>query len=72
MYGYGRGWAFTKTGFVAEFGEANIHQALSSLTKAGKIRRVCRRVYDYPRYCELLDRKLSPDLDQVARTPRLD
>ena len=66
IYGRGRGWAFTKTDFVAEFGEANIHQALSRLTKAGKIRRVCRGVYDYPRYSELLDRQLSPDLDQVA------
>lgn len=66
IYGRGRGWAFTKTDFVAEFGEANIHQALSSLTKAGKIRRVCRGVYDYPRYSELLDRQLSPDLDRVA------
>ena len=66
IYGRGRGWAFTKTDFVAEFGEANIHRAFSSLTKAGKIRRVCRGVYDYPRYSELLDRQLSPDLDQVA------
>jgi hypothetical protein len=66
IYGRGRGWAFTKTDFVAEFGESNIHQALSSLTKAGKIRRVCRGVYDYPRYSELLNRQLSPDLDQVA------
>jgi hypothetical protein len=66
IYGRGRGWAFTKTDFVAEFGESNIHQALSSLTKNGKIRRVCRGVYDYPRYSELLNRQLSPDLDQVA------
>lgn len=66
IYGRGRGWAFTKTDFVAEFGEANIYKALSSLTKAGKIRRVCRGVYDYPRYSELLGRQLSPDLDQVA------
>ncbi len=66
IYGRGRGWAFTKTDFVAEFGESNIHQALSSLTKAGKIRRVCRGVYDYPRYSELLNCQMSPDLDQVA------
>jgi hypothetical protein len=66
IYGRGREWAFTKTDFVAEFGEANIYKALSSLTKAGKIRRVCRGVYDYPRYSELLGRQLSPDLDQVA------
>ena len=66
IHGHRRGWAFTKTDFVTEFGEANIHQALSSLTKAGKIRRVCRGVYDYPRYSELLDCQLSPDLDQLA------
>ncbi len=51
---------------MAEFGETNIYKALSNLTKAGKIRRVCRGVYDYPRYSELLNRQLSPDLDQVA------
>ena len=67
IYGHGRGWAFTKTDFVTEFGEANVHQALSSLTKSGRIRRVCRGVYDYPRYSELLASELSPDLDQVAR-----
>lgn len=67
IYGRGRGWAFTKIDFVAEFGEANIHQALSSLTKAGRIRRVCRGVYDYPRYSELLEQTLSPDIDQVAQ-----
>lgn len=67
IYGHGRGWAFTKTDFVAEFDEANIHQALSSLSKAGKIRRVCRGVYDYPGYSDLLQRQLSPDPDQVAQ-----
>lgn len=66
IHGRGRGWVFTKTDFVSEFDEANIHQALSSLTKAGKIRRVCRGVYDYPRYGDLVDCQLSPDLDQVA------
>ena len=66
IYGRGRGWSFTKTEFVVEFGEANIHQALSSLTKAGRIRRVCRGVYDYPRHSELLNRPLIPNPDQVA------
>ena len=66
IYGRCRGWAFTKTDFVAEFGEANIHQALSGLTKAGTIRRVCHGVYDYPRRSQLLG-ELSPDIDQVAQ-----
>jgi hypothetical protein len=67
IYGRGRGWAFTKIDFVAEFGEVNIHQALSSLARAGTIRRVCHGVYDYPRYSELLGQALSPDIDQVAQ-----
>lgn len=67
IYGRGRGWAFTKIDFVAEFGEVNIHQALSSLARADKIRRVCHGVYDYPGYSELLGQTLSPDIDQVAQ-----
>ena len=67
IYGRGRGWAFTKTDFVAGFGEANIHQALSTLARAGTIRRVCHGVYDYPRHSELLGQALSPDIDQVAQ-----
>ena len=67
IYGRGRGWAFTKIDFVAEFGEDNIHQSLSSLAKSGRIRRICRGVYDYPRYSDLLEQELSPDMDQVAQ-----
>tara|TARA_R110000782_G_scaffold124850_8_gene216359 strand:- start:136 stop:744 length:609 start_codon:yes stop_codon:yes gene_type:complete len=67
IYGRGRGWAFTKIDFVSEFGEDNIHKSLSSLEKSGRIRRVCRGVYDYPRYSDLLKQDLSPDMDQVAQ-----
>ena len=67
VYGRGRGWAFTKTDFVADFGEVNIHQALSTLARAGTIRRVCHGVYDYPRYSTLLGQVLSPVVDQVAQ-----
>ncbi|HMV22201.1 MAG TPA: DUF6088 family protein [Rhodocyclaceae bacterium] len=67
IYGRGRGWAFTKTDFVADFGEVNIHQALSTLARAGTIRRVCHGVYDYPRYSDLLGQALSPDMDQIAQ-----
>ena len=67
IQGHGRGWAFTKTDFVAGFGETNVHQALSSLTRAGRIRRVSRGVYDYPCHSELLGQTLSPDIDSVAQ-----
>ena len=67
IYGRGRGWAFTKVDFVAEFGEVNIHHALSSLARAGKIRRVSHGVYDYPGQSALLEKSLSPAIDQVAQ-----
>jgi hypothetical protein len=66
IYGRGRGWAFTKTDFIADFDETSIHKALSLLEKSGRIRRVLRGVYDYPRYSGLLEQSLSPDIDQVA------
>jgi hypothetical protein len=67
IYGHGREWAFTQVDFVADFGTTNIHQALSRLARAGKIRRVSRGVYDYPGHSELLGQTLSPDIDQVAQ-----
>ena len=67
IFGHGRGWSFTKVDFVADFGEDNVHKALSSLARSGRIRRVCHGVYDYPRYSELLGEELSPDIDQVAQ-----
>lgn len=67
IYGHGRGWAFFAKDFSAEFGSVNIDKALSELTKQGKIRRICRGMYDYPKYSELLGQELSPDFDQVAQ-----
>ncbi|WP_309497166.1 DUF6088 family protein [Sulfurovum sp.] len=40
---------------------------MSDLVKEGKIRRVCRGIYDYPKYSEFLKQDLSPEIDQVAR-----
>jgi hypothetical protein len=45
---------------------AAVSQALRRLTKAGKIRRVCRGVYDIPQDHPTLG-LLSPDPDAVAR-----
>ncbi len=64
--GRGRGWAFSASDFVAEFSREQVDNALSDLTKEGKIRRVCRGIYDYPQYSNLLEQRLSPDFDQVA------
>jgi len=67
IYGRGRGWAFSKVDFVSEFPEGSVNQALSSLVKAAKIRRVMRGIYDYPRYSEFLKKDMPPDFDQVAQ-----
>jgi len=65
--GRGRGWAFSPNDFVSEFSREQVDNALSQLVKAGKIRRICRGVYDYPRHSDLLEQWLSPDFDQVAQ-----
>lgn len=67
IYGHGRGWAFFPNEFVGEFDRKQIDNVLSDLTEVDKIRRICRGMYDYPKYSELLGQQLSPDHDQVAR-----
>lgn len=67
IYGRGRGWAFSSNDFVADFSRDQIENALSRLCREGKIRRVCRGIYDYPKFSELLQQELSPNFDQVAQ-----
>lgn len=67
IYGRGRGWAFSANDFSADFGRNTIDWVFAKLVAAGKIRRVYRGIYDYPKYSELLQQELSPDFDQVAQ-----
>lgn len=67
IYGRGRGWVFSASDFSSEFGRSTIDWVLSSLATSGTIRRVCRGIYDYPKFSELLQQQLSPDFDQVAQ-----
>ncbi len=67
IYGRGRGWAFSSNDFVEYFSRSQIDYALSELCREGKIRRVCRGIYDYPKFSALLRQDLSPDFDQVAQ-----
>jgi hypothetical protein len=62
----GHGFAFTAKDFLDLGNRGSVDVALSSLAKAGQIRRVCRGVYDYPESGRLLGEKLAPDFDQVA------
>ena len=66
IYGHGRGWAFSSNDFVEDFSRSQIDCVLSDLYHKRKIRRVCRGIYDYPKFSELLQQELSPDFDQVA------
>ena len=66
IYGHGRGWAFSSNDFVKDFSRSQIDCVLSDLYHKRKIRRVCRGIYDYPKFSELLQQELSPDFDQVA------
>lgn len=65
--GHGRGWAFSSNDLIKKFDRQQIDSTLSDLVKAKKIRRVSRGIYDYPKYSELLQKELSPDIEQVAR-----
>lgn len=65
--GHGRGWAFSSNDLIKKFERQQIDNVLSDLVKGKKIRRVSRGIYDYPKYSELLQKELSPDIEQVAR-----
>ena len=64
---HGRGWVFSQRDFVRLGSRAAIDKALQRLECAGKICRVARGLYAYPRHSRLLGRELSPDIDQAAR-----
>lgn len=67
IYGRGRGWAFSKMDFGAEFSPEGAQRALSRLAASGVIRRVMRGVYDYPPKGLSAGTYRSPDLHQVAQ-----
>jgi len=62
----GRGGVFTPTDFLDAAARAAVDQALSRLVKGGKLRRLARGLYDYPKVHPKLG-ALSPAPDDVAR-----
>lgn len=62
----GRGGVFTPSDFLDLAGRASVDQALSRLAKSGKLRRLARGLYDYPKVHPKLG-LLSPAPDDVAR-----
>jgi hypothetical protein len=61
----GRGAVFTPNDFLDLGSRAAVDQALSRLTRAGRLRRVARGLYDYPRIDPKLG-ALAPSADAVA------
>lgn len=66
IYGNGRGWAFSQNDFAELGSRSAIDLALHRLTNQATIRRVIRGIYDYPRYSDLLQQEIGPDIYQVA------
>lgn len=62
----GPGAVFTPTDFLDLGSRAAIDQALSRLAKGGKLRRLARGLYDYPRVHSRLG-SLAPSPDSVAQ-----
>lgn len=66
IVGHGRGWVFSPSDMAGRFSRQQVDNLLSELVSQGKVRRLARGLYDYPRYSELLKRELAPDIDQAA------
>ena len=64
--GTGRGGVFTPSDFLDVAARAAVDQALSRLVKNGKLRRLARGLYDFPKVHPKLG-PLSPTLDDVAQ-----
>jgi len=62
----GRGGVFTPSDFLDIAGRAAVDQALSRLVKGGKLRRLARGLYDFPKVHPQLG-LLSPAPDDVAQ-----
>jgi hypothetical protein len=66
----GRGGVFTPSDFLDVATRAAVDQALSRLVKNGKLRRLARGLYDFPKVHPKLG-QLSPAPDDVAASRQL-
>lgn len=63
----GAGWVFTPKDFSRFGSTESVHVALHRFHKEGRIRRLARGLYDSPKYSELFQKNLGPDIDQAAK-----
>ncbi len=67
IYGHGKGWCFSQKDLLRVAARNDVDKALSMLTREGKIRRIGRGLYDYPRFSKVLNKSASSDVDQAAK-----
>ena len=67
IYGHGRGKAYTPKDFLDIADRETVWKSLTRLAKDGKIRRLMRGVYDYPRFSTMLHAPAGADPDAIAR-----
>ena len=63
----GPGSVFTPKDLLDLGNRGSVDVALSKLTSTGRIRRLSRGLYEYPKSSDLLGGPLSPDSDQIAQ-----
>ena len=63
----GRGAVFLNKDFIRSGSRSSVDVALCHLEKSGKIRRLIRGLYDYPRFSDELGGELTPDLHLAAK-----
>ena len=61
------GYAFSPKDFLDLGSRGSIDMALSALVQSGRVRRVSRGIYDRPRFSDILNKHVPPDIDQVAQ-----
>lgn len=67
IQGYGRGSAFSSKDFLNLGTRTSVDNTLVNLAESGKIRRVIRGIYDFPKQSKSLGGQLSPDYSEVAK-----
>ena len=63
----GHDWVFSDKDFWDIGSRGAVRLELFRLVKSGKIRRVMRGIYDYPKFSKMLGQWVSPDLNHVAQ-----
>lgn len=63
----GRGWVMTNRDFTDLANSSSVDWCLYRLKNKNAIRPILRGIYDYPKFSELLQEELAPDLDAVAQ-----